>query len=63
MDRSIFRPLAALCLIVLFSTERVTAVRGRSMPGLDAGLKRLRQLKDESWRAVMERAIQAPVSG
>jgi dTDP-4-dehydrorhamnose reductase len=45
------------------STDRVSTLLSRPMPDLDTSLKRLRQLKDESWPAAMERAIQAPVSG
>ena len=45
------------------STDRVGTILGRHMPGLDASLKRLGQLKEESWPAAIERAIQAPVSG
>jgi hypothetical protein len=40
------------------STDRVSAILNRRMPGLDASLKRLVQLKDESWPAAMEQAIQ-----
>src|SRR4029079_19339937 len=42
------------------STDRVSAILGRRMAGLDASLKRLRQLKDESWPPSIERAIQVP---
>jgi dTDP-4-dehydrorhamnose reductase len=45
------------------STDRVASFLGRSMPDLSAGLRRLRRLKEESWPAAIERAIQAPVSG
>jgi dTDP-4-dehydrorhamnose reductase len=44
------------------STERASKLLGRPMPGLDASLKGLRQLKEKSWPAAMERAIQASVS-
>jgi dTDP-4-dehydrorhamnose reductase len=45
------------------STDRVSTILGRRMPDLDASLKRLAQLKNESWPAAIGRAIQAPVSG
>jgi len=45
------------------ATNQVTTLLGRRMPTLDSSLERLRQLRDESWPAAIERAIQAPVSG
>jgi dTDP-4-dehydrorhamnose reductase len=45
------------------ATERVSALLGRAMPDVDASLARLRHLRDTGWPAVLERAIQAPVSG
>jgi dTDP-4-dehydrorhamnose reductase len=45
------------------ATLRVTSLLGRSMPDLNAALRRLSRLKEESWPVAIERAIQAPVSG
>jgi dTDP-4-dehydrorhamnose reductase len=45
------------------ATHRATTLLGRRMPTLDSSLERLRQLRDQSWPAAIERAIQAPVSG
>jgi dTDP-4-dehydrorhamnose reductase len=45
------------------STDRASTLLARRMPSLDVSLKRLRQLREESWPAAIERAIQAPVSG
>jgi dTDP-4-dehydrorhamnose reductase len=45
------------------ATERVSTLLGRPMPDIDAGLARLRHLRDTGWPSALERAIQAPVSG
>ena len=45
------------------ATGRVSTLLGRPMPDIDAGLARLRHLRDTGWPSALERAIQAPVSG
>jgi dTDP-4-dehydrorhamnose reductase len=45
------------------ATHRVSGLLGRAMPDLNTSLTRMRRLKDESWPAAIDRAIQTPVSG
>jgi dTDP-4-dehydrorhamnose reductase len=40
------------------ATGRVSALLGRQMPNTDAGLARLRHLRDTGWPAALDRAIQ-----